>query len=156
MMVCVGVCVAAVAVVGAATIAAAQQGSASGSYLNGIGDAYRLAAGGWRARLVPIAQETFMLLAALEFCVSGLVWALRRDALDDLAAKFLLKFTLISFLLTLITSFNILVSGDPQWIRGGRRAGHWAWDDEPRRDHRGRRVARLFDPQEHLAHRARP
>ena len=90
-----------------ATIAAAQQASASGSYLNGIGDAYRLAASGWRARLVPIAQRTFMLLAALEFCVSGLVWAIKRDALDDLAAKFLLKFTLIAFLLTLITSFNL-------------------------------------------------
>jgi type IV secretion system protein TrbL len=90
-----------------ATIAAAQQAAAGGSYLNGIGDAYRLAASGWRARLVPIAQRTFMLLAALEFCVSGLVWAIKRDALDDLAAKFLLKFTLIAFLLTLITSFDL-------------------------------------------------
>src|SRR5208283_3975732 len=35
------------------------------------------------------------------------VWTIRREALDDLAAKFLLKFTLISFLLTLITSFNV-------------------------------------------------
>jgi type IV secretion system protein TrbL len=87
-----------------AAVAAAQAGAGQG--LNGISDAYRLAAGGWRARLVPIAQQTFMLLAALEFCVSGLVWAVKRDALDDLAAKFLLKFTLISFLLTLITSFN--------------------------------------------------
>jgi type IV secretion system protein TrbL len=89
-----------------AAVAAAQAGAGQGGGLNGIGDAYRLAAGGWRARLVPIAQQTFMLLAALEFCVSGLVWAVRRDALDDLAAKFLLKFTLIAFLLTLITSFN--------------------------------------------------
>jgi type IV secretion system protein TrbL len=32
---------------------------------------------------------------------------LKRGSLDDLAAKFLLKFLLISFLLTLITSFNI-------------------------------------------------
>ncbi len=104
-MVWAGIGIAAAA--GVATMAAAQQGSASGSYLNGISTAYRLAAGGWRARLVPIAQQTFMLLAGLEFCVSGLVWAIRRDTLDDLAAKFLLKFTLISFLLTLITSFNV-------------------------------------------------
>jgi type IV secretion system protein TrbL len=100
-----GVVVGALAVVG---VAAAQSGApASGPYLDGIRDAYRLAAGGWRARLVPMAQRTFMLLAAIEFCVSGLMWAIKRDALDDLAAKFLLKFTLISFLLTLITSFDL-------------------------------------------------
>jgi type IV secretion system protein TrbL len=95
-----------VAVGGAAGVALGQ-GVTSTPYLDGIRDAYRTAAGGWRAQLVPLAQRTFMLLAAVEFCVSGLVWALKRDALDDLAAKFLLKFTLISFLLTLITSFNV-------------------------------------------------
>ena len=101
----VGVVVGALAVVG---VAAAQSSApVSGPYLDGIRDAYRLAAGGWRARLVPMAQRTFMLLAAIEFCVSGLMWAIKRDALDDLAAKFLLKFTLISFLLTLITSFDL-------------------------------------------------
>jgi type IV secretion system protein TrbL len=83
------------------------QGTTGGSYLDGIGNAYRTAAGGWRAQLIPLAQRTFMLLAAIEFCVSGLVWAVKRDALDDLAAKFLLKFTLIAFLLTLITSFDM-------------------------------------------------
>jgi type IV secretion system protein TrbL len=95
-------------VVGAtiAGVATAQSVTVGGQYLDGIRNAYQSAAGGWRARLVPLAQRTFMLLAALEFCVSGLVWALKRDSLDDLAAKFLLKFLLISFLLTLITSFN--------------------------------------------------
>jgi type IV secretion system protein TrbL len=83
------------------------QGVGDGQYLDGIRDAYRSAAGGWRAQLIPLAQRTFMLLAAIEFCVSGLVWAVKRDALDDLAAKFLLKFTLIAFLLTLITSFDV-------------------------------------------------
>jgi P-type conjugative transfer protein TrbL len=74
-----------------------------------MADAFRTAATGWQARLLPIAQRTFMLLAALEFCVSGLVWAVKRESLDDLAAKFLLKFTLIAFLLTLITAFNTWV-----------------------------------------------
>lgn len=90
-----------------AGVAVAQTADAGGQYLDGIRNAYQVAAGGWRARLVPLAQRTFMLLAALEFCVSGLVWAVKRDALDDLAAKFLLKFLLISFLLTLITSFDL-------------------------------------------------
>jgi type IV secretion system protein TrbL len=90
-----------------ANVAAAQSASVGGQYLDGIRSAYQAAAGGWRARLIPLAQRTFMLLAALEFCVSGTVWMLKRGSLDDLAAKFLLKFLLISFLLTLITSFNV-------------------------------------------------
>ncbi len=89
-----------------ANVASAQSAGVGGQYLDGIRSAYQVAAGGWRARLIPLAQRTFMLLAALEFCVSGLVWTLRRGSLDDLAAKFLLKFLLISFLLTLITSFT--------------------------------------------------
>jgi type IV secretion system protein TrbL len=93
--------------VGVTASVAVAQGTTNAPYLDGIRDAYRVAAGGWRAQLVPLAQRTFMLLAAIEFCVSGLVWAVKRDALDDLAAKFLLKFTLIAFLLTLITSFNV-------------------------------------------------
>ena len=86
-----------VLVVGAAIagVARAQGVTVGGQYLDGIRNAYQSAAGGWRARLVPLAQRTFMLLAALEFCVSGLVWTLKRDSLDDLAAKFLLKFLLI-------------------------------------------------------------
>src|SRR5579863_4367261 len=88
-------------------LAEAQSAPVGGQYLDGIRSAYQAAAGGWRAQLIPLAQRTFMLLAAIEFCVSGLVWAVKRDALDDLAAKFLLKFTLIAFLLTLITSFDV-------------------------------------------------
>lgn len=103
----IGMGVGIIAVGAVATLAVAQAGAANGPYLDGIRDAYRQAAGGWRERLVPIAQRTFMLLAGIEFAVSGVVWALRRDTLDDLAAKFLLKFTLIAFLLTLITSFSL-------------------------------------------------
>jgi type IV secretion system protein TrbL len=47
-----------------------------------------------------------MVLAGLEFAISGAVWMLRRDSLDDIAAKFLLKFALLAFLLTLISSFT--------------------------------------------------
>ena len=84
-----------------AAVAAAQNGApqappGDNTYLNGMRDAYAAAAQGWRIRLIPIAQRTFMLLAALEFSVSGIVWAIKRESLDDLAAKFLLKFTLIA------------------------------------------------------------
>jgi type IV secretion system protein TrbL len=85
-------------------LALAQQQGAP--VLDGIGQQYQAASRIWRPRLVPIAQRLFMLLAALEFVVSGALWALRRDSLDDIAAKFLLKFTLVAFLLSLITSYT--------------------------------------------------
>jgi type IV secretion system protein TrbL len=99
------------------------QTAADAPVFNGIRDAYRFASGNWRARLVPIAQRIFMLLAALEFTVSGIVWMLKRESLDELAAKFLLKFTLIAFLLTLITSFTVWV---PPIINGFAVAGQYA------------------------------
>jgi type IV secretion system protein TrbL len=78
--------------------------------LDGIASQYRNAARLWRPRLIPIAQQLFMVLASLEFAVSGAIWALRRDSLDDLAAKFLLKFTLVAFLLALITGFTAWIA----------------------------------------------
>jgi type IV secretion system protein TrbL len=64
-----------------------------------------------------------MVLASLEFAVSGAIWALRRDSLDDLAAKFLLKFTLVAFLLALITGFTTWI---PPIVNGFAAAGERA------------------------------
>ena len=91
--------------------------------LDGIANQYRDASRLWRPRLVPIAQQLFMLLASIEFAVSGLVWALRHDRLDDIAAKFLLKFTLTAFLLALITSFTFWI---PPIVNGFAAAGERA------------------------------
>ncbi|MDQ6633830.1 MAG: P-type conjugative transfer protein TrbL [Gemmatimonadota bacterium] len=91
--------------------------------LDNIANQYRDAARVWRPRLIPIAQQLFMLLASLEFAVSGMVWALRRDRLDDIAAKFLLKFTLVAFLLALITSFTVWI---PPIVNGFAAAGERA------------------------------
>ena len=91
--------------------------------LDGIANQYRDASRLWRPRLIPIAQQLFMLLASLEFAVSGMVWALRRDRLDDIAAKFLLKFTLVAFLLALITSFTFWI---PPIVNGFAAAGERA------------------------------
>ena len=82
------------------------QQAAQQPVLDGIANQYRDASRLWRPRLIPVAQRLFMLLAGIEFTVSGAIWALRRDSLDDIAAKFLLKFTLVAFLLALITSFT--------------------------------------------------
>jgi len=91
--------------------------------LDEIAAHYRDAARLWRPRLLPIAQQLFMVLASLEFAVSGAIWALRRDSLDDIAAKFLLKFTLVGFLLALITSFTTWI---PPIVNGFAAAGERA------------------------------
>jgi len=147
---CARACAVAVVALGLASVVAAVAAAQNGApqapgetYLNGVRDAYAAAAHGWRLQLIPIAQRTFMLLAALEFSVSGLVWAIKRESLDDLAAKFLLKFTLIAFLLTLITSFDLwlppifngFVSAGEQVMGGGivspndivARGSHYMW-----------------------------
>ena len=91
--------------------------------LDGIANQYRDASRLWRPRLIPVAQRLFMLLAGIEFAVSGAIWALRRDSLDDIAAKFLLKFTLVAFLLALITSFTYWI---PPIVNGFAAAGERA------------------------------
>lgn len=99
------------------------QGTVQQPVLDGIANQYRDAARLWRPRLVPLAQQLFMVLASLEFAVSGAIWALRRDSLDDIAAKFLLKFTLVGFLLALITSFTFWI---PPIVNGFAAAGERA------------------------------
>jgi type IV secretion system protein TrbL len=91
--------------------------------LDGIANQYRDASRLWRPRLIPVAQQLFMLLASIEFAISGIVWALRHDRLDDIAAKFLLKFTLTAFLLALITSFTFWI---PPIVNGFAAAGERA------------------------------
>ncbi len=99
------------------------QSPAQQPVLDGIANQYRDASRLWRPRLLPIAQQLFMVLASLEFAVSGAIWALRRDSLDDIAAKFLLKFTLVAFLLALITSFTYWI---PPIVNGFAAAGERA------------------------------
>ena len=91
--------------------------------LDGIANQYRDASRLWRPRLIPVAQQLFMLLASIEFVVSGIIWTLRKDSLDDIAAKFLLKFTLVAFLLALITSFTFWI---PPIVNGFAAAGERA------------------------------
>jgi type IV secretion system protein TrbL len=91
--------------------------------LDGIRQTYQAAARGWLPRLVPVAQRLFVVLAGLEFALSGAVWALRRESLDQVAGKFLLKFTLIAFLLALITSFQYWI---PPLVDGFAVAGETA------------------------------
>ena len=106
-------------------VASAQAGGAPAPppVLDALRTVYRSAAATWRGRLTPIAQQLFIILASLEFAVSGIVWALKRESLDDLAAKFLLKFTLMAIMLTVITAVTTWV---PPIINGFIAAGEAA------------------------------
>ena len=120
---CAAIVLAAVLLALLGTLLLAAQASAQQPVLDGIATQYRDASRLWRPRLLPIAQQLFMVLAGLEFAVSGAIWTLRRDSLDDIAAKFLLKFTLVAFLLALITSFTYWI---PPIINGFAAAGERA------------------------------
>lgn len=74
--------------------------------LDNIASSFQAGASVWLGRLSSIAQRLFISLGTLEVVVSGLLWMLRRDNLDEIAAKFLLKFIVLSFMLTLITAFG--------------------------------------------------
>lgn len=54
-------------------------------------------------RLVPVGQRTFALLAAIEVAISGLAYGLRRDALEEVLSRFVLKFAMLSVVLTAVT-----------------------------------------------------
>ncbi len=67
-------------------------------------DAYRSNIRTWLGPISAIARRLFVLLAGIELAVSGIIYTLRRDSLDEVASKFLLKFILLSAVLMLITS----------------------------------------------------
>jgi type IV secretion system protein TrbL len=91
--------------------------------LDAIATSYRAASRLWLVRLTGVAQQTFVTLAGIEFAISGALWGLRRDSLDDIAARFLLKFVVVSFLLFLITAF---ATWGPAIVDGFAAAGEQA------------------------------
>ena len=73
--------------------------------LDGIVRSYQDQSATWLARIQPLAQRTFALLATLELAVSGLFWALGREGLDAIAASLLRKFIVLAFVFSLLTLF---------------------------------------------------
>ena len=71
--------------------------------LDSAQDFYRQTTRTWLAPISAIARRLFVTLAAIEISISGMVWSIRRDSLDEIAAKFLFKFIILSFVLLLIT-----------------------------------------------------
>src|SRR3954452_17127054 len=76
----------------------------SAQVLDNTQDAYRNTVSTWLVPISAIARRLFVTLAAIEVAISGALYALRRDSLDEMAAKSLLKFIVLSFVLMLITS----------------------------------------------------
>jgi type IV secretion system protein TrbL len=85
--------------------------------------AYDTASSQWLERLLPVAQHTFAGLAVIELAVSALLWGLRRTAIEEICANFLLKFLVLSFCYTLITFFPFWV---PAITHGFETAGQIA------------------------------
>jgi type IV secretion system protein TrbL len=76
----------------------------AGTIIDTLGDAYRTASHAWLARLVPVARGTFTVLAGIEVAISGCIYGLRRAALDDVAARFVLKFAILAGTLGVVTN----------------------------------------------------
>ncbi|HVR10649.1 MAG TPA: P-type conjugative transfer protein TrbL, partial [Thermoanaerobaculia bacterium] len=105
-----------------AAAAHAQPGSPDG-ILDGIVRDYQDISSSWLARIQPLAQRTFALLATLELAVSGLFWALGRESLDAIAVSLLRKFIVLAFLFSLLTLFPIWI---PTITSGFEAAGQAA------------------------------
>jgi type IV secretion system protein TrbL len=88
---------------GGLLVAAAAAAGAQTGVMDGVQQSYQLASHTWSARLIPIAQRTLPLIAAIEVFVSALIYGFRRDALDDIAARFVLKFMLLGVVLAAVT-----------------------------------------------------
>jgi type IV secretion system protein TrbL len=94
----------AVVVLGLAVPAAAlAQSTPDAGILDGLVHAYQDTSSSWLARIQPLAQSTFAILATLELAVSGLFWALGRESLDAVAAALLRKFLVLAVLFSLLT-----------------------------------------------------
>lgn len=91
--------------------------------LDNTQDAYRTTTRTWLGPISAIARRLFVSLAVIEVTLSAALWTLRRDALDEMAGRFLLKFILLSFVLMLITSAGYWM---PAIVNSFSRAGQVA------------------------------
>lgn len=89
--------------------------------LDNTQDAFRSTTRAWLGPLSRIARRLFVSLAVIEVVISALVWMLRRDSLDEMASRFLLKFLLLSFVLMLITGAGYWT---PAIVNSLAMAGH--------------------------------
>jgi hypothetical protein len=88
--------------------------------LDNTQDAYRATSRAWLGPISGIAGRLFVALAAIEVTISALFYVLRRDALDEVAGSFLVKFIVLSAVLMCITSAGYWL---PPIVNGFARRG---------------------------------
>lgn len=91
--------------------------------LDGLVDGYQSISGHWLEQILPMARQIFAILGVLEIALSGLLWALQRTTLDQVAAEFVKKSALLSFYFALLIAFPAWI---PQIPLGFERAGQVA------------------------------
>ncbi len=108
-----------VALAGAVLAAAPAQAA----ILDGIVTSYQTASSSWLSALVPIAQQVFGLLAALEIAVGAIVWLVARRSVDEMLLSFIRKVLVLGVFYAFLTQF-------PQWlpriVQGFQAAGQAA------------------------------
>lgn len=92
---------------GVAVLCAVGVAPAHAQVLNQAQDFYRTTAQGWLGSMQAVARRLFVVLAGLEVTISAFFWTVRRESLDEIAGKFLVKFILLSFVLLLITGAGV-------------------------------------------------
>ena len=98
----------------------ASDAGAQRAILDNTQDAYRATSRAWLGPISAIARRLFVSLAAIEVTISALFYVLRRDSLDEVAGKFLVKFIVLSAVLMCITSAGYWL---PPIVNGFARAG---------------------------------
>jgi len=111
---------AAVLIAAVALLVLVPEAHAQRTILDNTQDAYRTTARAWLGPISSVARRLFVALAGIELTVSGIMYTMRRDSLDEIAAKFLFKFLVLSFVLMLITSAGYWL---PPIVNGFARAG---------------------------------
>ena len=111
---------AAVLIAAVALLVLVPEAHAQRTILDNTQDAYRTTARSWLGPISAVARRLFVTLAGIELTVSGIMYTMRRDSLDEIAAKFLFKFLVLSFVLMLITSAGYWL---PPIVNGFARAG---------------------------------
>lgn len=96
---------------------------AYGQTLDRAQDFYRTTTRSWLGPMEGIARRLYVSLATLEVAVGAFTWLGRRDGLDEMAMKLLMKFVLLSFVLLLITGAGFWL---PPLINGLAAAGQSA------------------------------
>jgi type IV secretion system protein TrbL len=96
---------------------------AQAAILDGIVTSYQTVSSSWLSALVPIAQQLFGLLAALEIAVGAIVWLFARRSVDEMLLSFVRKILVLGVFYAFLTQFPLWL---PRIVQGFQTAGQAA------------------------------